>query len=146
MIYFQVSCLTRKFITLLSMLIAQGVLRVRKRVTLMVVTVSVIFAICWGTEQVLYIMVYLASYRIGKVPVAISNTMVLFNSAANPFVYALLNQQFKEKMKGIVCCTCPSSPSVRPKSGPQCIEVADTTHPTHRTGPCPMEWCLLIIF
>ena len=129
----------RKFNTLLSILITQGVIRVRKRVTLMAITVSAIFGICWGTNSVVYIMVYFASYSIGEVPVAISDMMVLFNSAVNLFVYALLNQQFREKMKGMVCCTCPSSPRVQPNNEAQCIELAEITHPTHRTGPCSLE-------
>ena len=44
-----------------------------------------------------------ASVSIGPLPFDVAFTMVLFNSAINPFVYALLNQQFKEKMKGMIC-------------------------------------------
>ena len=71
----------------------------------MVVIVSVIFAICWGTIQVLYNLLYFTSYEISPVVVVISNTMVLFNSAVNPFVYALSSQNFREKIKGLMCTT-----------------------------------------
>ena len=64
----------------------------RKRVTLMVVAVTVIFGICWGTASVVYVLHYTTSYNIGFVPIACANIMILFNSAVNPFVYALLNQ------------------------------------------------------
>ena len=33
---------------------------------------------------------------------AVSNLMVLFNSAINPFVYALLNHSFRRKVKAIL--------------------------------------------
>ncbi|XP_078349143.1 pyroglutamylated RF-amide peptide receptor-like [Oculina patagonica] len=83
----------------------EGVMRIRKRVTLMVVIVSVIFGICWGADLVVYTLIFSASYNIGSVPVAIINTMVLFNSAVNPFVYGLFNQQFRNKFKVMVSGT-----------------------------------------
>lgn len=78
-------------------------LRVRKRVTLMVVAVTVIFAICWGAIQVLYTLKYFTSYQLS--PVVTANVMALFNSAANPFMYALLNHTFRDKMKKIIRCS-----------------------------------------
>ena len=84
-----------------SFINTQGVIRVRKRVTLMVVAVSVIFGIC----SVAYTLRAFDPSSVGPVPIAIANTMVLFNAAINPFVYALLNQQFREKMKRLICCT-----------------------------------------
>lgn len=79
--------------------------RLRKRVTLIVITISVIFGICWGTEAVVYLLRHFSSLNTGSVPIAITNKMVLFNSAVNPFVYALLNQQFRRKMKRMTCGT-----------------------------------------
>ena len=103
-------------------------MRVRKRVTLMVVAVTVIYGVCWGTNEVVYAIQFMALYDTGPVPMAIANTMVLFNSAVNPFVYALLNQQFREKMKRMLCCTDSSEPRVYPSRERQSIENADITH------------------
>lgn len=85
----------------------KGVMKVRKRVTLMVITVSLIFGISWGTSSVSYVLKHFFSQNIGNV--AITNTMALFNSAVNPFVYALFNQQFREKLKGMMSCTFRSA-------------------------------------
>ena len=78
--------LKQKFTILPSILAPQGVIKGRKRITLMVVAVSVTFAICWGTNQIDHAM-YVASCDIGKVPVVICNIMVLSNSAVNALVY-----------------------------------------------------------
>jgi len=36
------------------------------------------------------------------------STVVMFNSAVNPIVYALINQQFSKKIKYTMCCRCRS--------------------------------------
>ena len=79
-------------------------MRLRKRVILMVVVVTVIFGICWGTNEVVYVLNYVISFKTGSVPLTVANTMVLFNSAVNPFVYGLLNQQYREKIKRMLFC------------------------------------------
>ena len=78
--------------------------------------------------MVVYVLRDLASYNIGPVVLTIANTMILFNSAVNPFVYALLNQQFREKIKRMICCTGCLAPRVHPMREPpddQNIELAD---------------------
>ena len=77
----------------------------------MVVTVSAIFGISWGTSSVVYVLKHFTSHNIGNG--AITNTMALFNSAVNPFVYALLNQQFREKIKEMMCCAFCSTSGIR---------------------------------
>ena len=88
------------FITYLVMqfFFSQGVLKVRKRVTLMVVVVTVIFAICWGIDSVMHLIADVISYDIGPLAIPIAHIMVMFNSAVNPFAYALINQRFRQKI------------------------------------------------
>ncbi|KAL9957197.1 hypothetical protein ACROYT_G038806 [Oculina patagonica] len=118
----------------------KGVMRVRKRVTLMVVAVTAIFGICWGTSEVVFVLTLAASISFGPVPTTIFNTMVLFNSAVNPFVYALFNQQFREKIKGMLCCTGSSAATVHPMPGQLDVELADNiTRPTHTAVTCSSE-------
>ena len=88
---------------ILPLFYPQGALKVRRRVTVMLIIVSAIFGISWGTSSVAYILKHYTSYNIGNV--AITNTMALFNSAVNPYLYALLNQQFRQKAKLTICCT-----------------------------------------
>ena len=116
-------------------------MKVRKRVSLMVVTVSAIFGICWGTSSVAYTLRAFDPSSVGPVPIAIANTMVLFNAAINPFVYALLNQQFREKMKGIMCCAGCCVRRVHPAREPQSIELANTnnTQSSQTEGTCSQE-------
>ena len=79
----------------------------RKRVTLSVMTVSAIFGICWITGLLIYILSYFDIYIFDpQFSFAISDLMFMFNSAVNPFVYSLLNERFREKIKELLCCKC----------------------------------------
>ena len=82
----------------------QGVLRLRKRVTLMVVTVSAILVISWGADVILHMLEEHAtdSVKLSPLAIPIAHTMLMFNSAINPFAYALLNQRFRKKMRQII--------------------------------------------
>ena len=44
----------------------------------------------------------------GDVAYVTQSTVVMFNSAVNPIVYALINQQFSKKIKYMMCCRCRS--------------------------------------
>ena len=81
----------------------QGVLKIRKRVTLTAVTVSTIFSICWVTDAVIFLLSYHSTTNSpSDVTWAIAAVMILFNSAVNPFVYALINERFREKIKRLI--------------------------------------------
>ena len=82
----------------------QGVLRLRKRVTLMVVSISAILVISWGADGILHLIhEYADSVKLSPLTTPIAHTIMIFNSAVNPFAYALLNQRFRKKMKQMVC-------------------------------------------
>ena len=82
----------------------QGVLKVRKRVTLTVVIISAVFAVSWGAHSILHVIDDIGSYKLSPVAIPISHVMIMLNSAINPFAYALINKRFRDKMKGMFCC------------------------------------------
>ena len=100
----------------------------------MVVTVSAMFAICWVTDLTLHVFDSVASYNISPVIFSVAHTMIMFNSAVNPFAYALINHRFREKMKGMIRCSARSSaPRVYATKEPQDIEmINDTSQPSDR--------------
>ena len=82
----------------------QGVLRLRKRVTLMVVSISTILVISWGADGILHLIhEYADSVKLSPLTTPIAHTIMIFNSAVNPFAYALVNQRFRKEMKQMVC-------------------------------------------
>ena len=82
----------------------QGVLKVRKRVSLMVVTVSAMFAASWGADGIVHSVDDAGSLKLNPLTIPIVHLTVTLNSAVNPFVYALINQRFRRKMKEMICC------------------------------------------
>ena len=104
----------------------------RKRVTLSVMTVSAIFGICWIFGLLIYILSYLDIYIFGPFSYAISDLMFMFNSAVNPFVYCLLNQLFREKIKGLLCSSCTIKVCICPSTESYSVELRNTaSHVTH---------------
>ena len=93
----------------------------------MVIIVSVIFGVCWVTDRVNYVMVHYSPSH-AFLSLAGSNTMVLFNSAINPIVYALVSQRFREKLKRMMCCHCRREHTARESQRIQGYVI-----PTHRS-------------
>ena len=116
----------------------QGVLRLRKRVTLMVVTITAILVISWGADGILHlIQEYAGTVKLSPLATPIAHTIMLFNSVVNPFAYALLNQRFRTKVKEMVCSRCFGT-RVHPMS-PQQSERQDN-EVAISTGNIPMTW------
>ena len=82
----------------------QAVLRLKKRATLMVVSISAILVISRGADGILHLIEeYAGSVKLSPLTTPIAHTIIIFNSAVNPFAYALLSQRFRKKMKQMVC-------------------------------------------
>ena len=73
------------------------------------VTVTTIFGICWAPDVIAHNLDFLTSVNISKLAYDVIHLLILFNSAVNPFVYALVNKNFREKLKGMICCSCTGS-------------------------------------
>jgi len=113
----------------------QGVLKMRKRVTLMVITISVIFAVSWSTHSILHILDDVSAYALNPFAIPISHVTLMFNSAVNPFAYALINHRFKEKIKQMISCKQSRVQVVKESQG---IEMGNkTTLPT--PDPCSRQ-------
>ncbi|XP_078365317.1 QRFP-like peptide receptor isoform X2 [Oculina patagonica] len=114
----------------------RGVMRVRKRVTLMVFTVTALFGVCWLADVITHAVDVFLSYSIDKDVLTVIHTMILFSSAANPFLYGLVNKSFRKKIKRIMYCA-RSSVVIHPaKREPHSSESANVTaHPTRTVGP-----------
>lgn len=84
----------------------QGVVRIRKRVTLIAITVSVIFGVCWLAQSISYVvMFHIRTHVFGNVSYVVCTTMIMVNSAINPFIYALLSQRFRKRIKAMISCS-----------------------------------------
>ena len=79
----------------------------------MVITITAIFGICWVPDIIAHSIDYYSSLSISFSAYAVIHTLVLLNSAVNPFVYALISQTFREKLKGMICCRCTGSKAFR---------------------------------
>ena len=72
--------------------------------SLMVVTVSAMFAASWGADGIVHSIDDAGSLKLNPLTIPIVHLIITFNSAVNPFVYALINERFRRKMKEMLCC------------------------------------------
>ena len=101
----------------------QGVLKVRKRVTLMAITISIIFGVTWLADSFNWVLYYYKPF-FNQLTLAATAILILFNSAINPILYTLINQRFKEKMKGILRCKCRPEPNRISVKNHEKVEIA----------------------
>ncbi|XP_031566386.1 substance-K receptor-like [Actinia tenebrosa] len=81
-----------------------AVLKSRKRVTKMVVIVSVVYAVCWLPEETVYLLHhYDQPFNNNDVIYNICVVLATFNSAINPFIYTLQSEKFRNCLIRLVC-------------------------------------------
>ena len=83
----------------------QAVLKTRKRATKAVVTVSIIYGLCWlpnlASEVLRAFSVFQYSYN--DVIHVVTIVLVGCNSSVNPYVYAIQNHNFRKHLKDFTC-------------------------------------------
>ncbi|KAJ7340394.1 hypothetical protein OS493_003138 [Desmophyllum pertusum] len=89
-----------------SLVSEQARIRSRLKVTKMVLVVSVMYAVCWLPNLVLYMLSQFKPelYEYGSVSYVASVVLVGVNSAMNPFIYALHSSNFRQYINGALCC------------------------------------------
>lgn len=77
----------------------------RRKATKMAVTLTVIYAICWLPNLVLYILAFnLSEAMYGSPLYKWSVVLTCLNSAVNPFVYTLQSRRFRASAKRALMC------------------------------------------
>ncbi|KAI9562494.1 putative allatostatin A receptor [Daphnia sinensis] len=115
--------------------------RGKKRVTRMVCIVVVIFAVCWCPIQLVLVLKSLALFEITPFTVMIqivSHVLAYMNSCVNPFLYALISDNFRKAFRKIVYCRSLgfALPSCEQRHQPNNGEKSDIRQPlfTGNTG------------
>lgn len=97
--------------------------RKKKRAIVMMITVVVLFAVCWAPFHVVHMMIEYSNFENDyddvtiKIIFAVVQIIGFFNSICNPIVYAFMNENFKKNFLSAICfCFIKdsSSPSRRP--------------------------------
>ena len=94
-----------------STIAQQNKLRYRKKSARLVVTVSVIYSVCWIPVLAIYVISSFTSLQIYSSVHTTSIVFVTLNSAINPVLYSLQSDRFRKHMLALLqfpCCTCTS--------------------------------------
>ncbi|XP_073247294.1 allatostatin-A receptor-like [Porites lutea] len=84
-----------------------AIVKSRKRVTKMVIMVSVVYAITWFPVLIIYMLNYYhEAQEYGNITYIIGILIVTFNSCVNPFVYAFVNERFRNHLKNLLQLPC----------------------------------------
>lgn len=100
----------------------------------MVLSVTVIFGICWNTDATLHLATSYSSFSASALTFSIVHTMLMFNAAVNPFAYALINRQFRVKIKEMLCPGADSERAGHPPNEPQGMEMVPVASIHQQTG------------
>lgn len=105
-LYLKMTCSLWKSQVDLTSSSEQARIRSRLKVTKMVAVVSIMYAVCWLPNVVLYMLSQFKPelYAFGSVPYVASVVLVGVNSAINPFIYALHSANFRQHISGALCC------------------------------------------
>ena len=78
----------------------------RKRITKMMITVSIIYALCCLPTHIMYFIYifYPGLFAKDETLFPLSYCLIVLNSSINPFVYTFQFEEFRKYLKKLVCC------------------------------------------
>ena len=82
----------------------RALLRHRRRVTKLVIAVTVVYAFCWVPELIIYFLGFTGVIKLRAIHFNIASALVFFNSTVNPAVYSLQSTVFRRHFWNLVCC------------------------------------------
>ena len=82
-------------------------LKARRSATLMLINLTVVHALCWTPNYVLYFLISIfpvPGFHYGSTAYTITVLLVLVNAAADPMLYTCYIDGFKRGMRSAICC------------------------------------------
>ena len=83
-----------------------ALLRYRKRVTKLVIAVTIVYALCWVPELTIYFLGFTGAIQLRAIHFNVASALVFFNSTINPVVYALQSSVFRNHLWDLICACC----------------------------------------
>ena len=84
----------------------RAVIKSRKRVTKMVLTVTVVCAVCWLPNLIAYVLGFYGLNSQGDIVHTTTVVLVTLNSAVNPIIYCFQSRQFRRCVKVLLLSPC----------------------------------------
>ena len=81
-----------------------SLLRYRRRVTRLVIAVTIVYALCWIPELIIYFLGFTGTITLTQIHFNIASGLVFLNSTVNPIVYSLQSSAFRRHYWNIICC------------------------------------------
>lgn len=79
-------------------------LKSRKRVTVMLIIVTVVHTVCWSPNYVLYLLIFHApGFYYGSTTYIITVLLILLNAAADPLLYTWYMDGFRRGIQNMLC-------------------------------------------
>ena len=82
----------------------RALLRYRRRVTKLVIAVTVVYALCWIPELTIYFLGFTGTISLKQIHFNIASGLVFMNSTINPVVYSLQSSTFRTHFWNFICC------------------------------------------
>ena len=80
-------------------------LKSRKRVTVMLVIVTLVHTVCWSPNYVLYLLIFFSpGFHYGSTTYIITVLLILLNAAADPLLYTWYMDGFRSGIRSMLCC------------------------------------------